>query len=271
MTFQSFEASVESGQPVEFYTITLGGQNFHYTTAEDIITVAGTPYTPLAMQREKIDFTQEQRSNTLNIKLPGSDAFVRQFITTIPGQRAKVTVKRLQRNDTPTPQTIQMFTGYVQSVTFEEQMKVAVVAVAPEGIALSRPMPRFSYMSTCNHVLGDERCKVNETAFQFVGIVTAVSGNTITVAGANVFPNGYFAAGRVETTGALDRRLVLAHTGSILTLLLPFGVNPLGSTVTCFAGCGHDPDSCFSKFANVPNYGGFKFVPKVNVFKTGLQ
>lgn len=271
MTFAAFETSVESGQPIELYAIVQGSQSFYYTTSEDIQVSGGITYTPLALKREKIDFTQEQRSNILAIRLPASDPFVRQFVTTIPGQRAAVTIRRIQRGDTPTPQAVLMFSGFVQSVTFEDNIRTAMVSVAPEAIALSRPIPRFSYMSSCNHVLGDARCKVDENAFKFVGVVTAVSGNVITVAGANAFTSGYFAAGRVETAGALDRRLILAHTGSLITMMLPFGVSPIGATVTLFAGCGHDPDTCFTTFNNTINYGGFKFVPKPNIFQTGLK
>lgn len=270
MTFAAFEASQETSQPVEFFTIDVGSISYHYTSAEAAITHSGTPYTPLAISRNKIDYSQESRSNIMEVRVPSSTPFVRLFLSTIPGQISRLTVSRFQRLDSATPQMIILFKGDVQSVTFEEQDKVASIAVVPEGSGLSCEMPRYKYMSACNHVLGDERCKVDENAFKFVGVVTAVSGNVITVSGAGAFTPGYFAAGRVETPGSLDRRLVLGHSGSLLTLLLPFGISPLGATVTCFAGCGHDPDSCFTIFANTVNYGGFAFVPKRNPYATGL-
>lgn len=271
MTYASFAASTESGQPVELFAITLGASSYYYTSAEDSQTVGGITYLPLAITREKLSYTQESRANLMTLTLPSTEPFVRLFLLTIPGQRARVTIYQIQRQDTPTPQAIFLFTGFVQSVTFESKSNTANIAVAPEGSALSRPVPRATYMSSCNNLLGDERCKVDLNAFKFVSTVTAVSGNTITVLGANAFPAGYFAAGECDTPGALDRRLILAHTGSLVTLLLPFGVSPIGSTVTLFPGCGHDPDTCFTTFANTINYYGFFCIPHKNPFDTGLS
>lgn len=271
MTFSSFEGATETGQPVECYAIELGTSSYRYTSAEDQQTISSLPYTPLAIQRSKLDLTRENRANILEVTVPSSEPFVRSFISTIPGQRAKLTVYRFHRTDTPTPEVAVLFVGYVQSVSFEQQDKVAKIAAVPVSSVTARPVPRFTYQSSCNHVLADARCKVDENAFKFVGTVSAVSGNTITVTGAGAFPNSYFAAGRVELAGASDARLVLAHTGSILTLLLPFGTSPLGSTVTCFAGCAHDLATCFNKFNNVVNFGGFAFVPHKNPFQTGLS
>lgn len=270
MSFDAFESSTEASRPIELYFFTVGISQYAYCSSEDPQTVGSITYAPLAISRGQIGLTQELRANILEITMPGTSPFPQLFTNTIPGQRARFTLKRFQRGDGGTPQVVTLFDGYVQSVAFTDQGKVAKVAVLPTSAALARQVPRFTYQGACNHVLADARCKVDENAFSFTGTVSAASGNTINVIGADAYPPGYFAAGRVDLTGATDSRLVLASVGTLLTLLLPFGTSPLGSVVTCFAGCAHDPTTCFTRFANTINYGGFPFVPLDNPFSDGL-
>lgn len=271
MSYGTFEGSVESGQPVEFFDIEVGPTSYHVTSGESEETVLGNVYTPLeGLTRGKIDLAQEARSTIVEVMMPASHAFPLSYVNQIPGQKATLTIYRLHRDDTPTPAVIVIFEGSVQSVSFEQQGRVAKLSVVPSSYAKSRTVPRFTFQGACNHVLGDARCKVDENAFKFTSTVSAVSGNTITVVGANVYPDGYFTAGRVDLTGSVDSRLILSHIGSLLTLLLPFGTSPIGSTVTAFAGCAHDGLTCFNKFNNTINYGGWPFIPNKNPFNTGL-
>jgi uncharacterized phage protein (TIGR02218 family) len=270
MSFNTFETSVETGEPVEFYSIIVGTSNYYYTSGEDARTIGGNVYNPIAISRGKIDLSREQRTNIVDVLLPSDNPFALSYVATIPGQEAKLTIYRLHRDDTPSPEVLVMFEGSVQSVSFEQNSKVARLAVIPASDAASRTIPRFTFQSACNHVLGDARCKIDENLFKFTGTVSAVSGNVITIPGANAFGPGYFTAGRVDLSSITDSRLVLAHTGDLLTLLLPFGVNVLGQPVTAFAGCAHDPTTCFSKFNNTINYGGFDFVPLKDIFRNGI-
>lgn len=269
MTYSSFEGSVESGQPVEFFAIEIGPVSYHLTSGEDQQTVLGNVYVPEVIHRGKIDLAQEARTTILEVMMPSSHPFPLSYVNQIPGQKATMTIYRLHRDDTPTPQVIVIFEGSVQSVSFEQQGKVARLAVVPASYSKARTIPRFTFQGACNHVLGDARCKVDENAFKFTSTVTAVAGNVVTLAGANAYPDRYFTAGRIDLLGAVDSRLVLAHVGSLLTILFPFGSGILGTTVTAFAGCAHDGTACFG-FNNTINFGGWPFIPQKNPFNSGL-
>ena len=138
--------------------------------------------------------------------------------------------------------------------------------------AASRTVPRFTFMGLCNHILFDNFCKKDPALFSHVGEVTAVSGNVITVTGANGQPDGYWTGGWCKPTARSDFRLVLSHVGNTLTLLLPFAETVLDSDVQVFAGCNHVfTGDCSLKFDNAIEYGGFPFVPTKNIFATGLD
>lgn len=270
MTFAAYENSVESSKPIEYYRFIIGSTTFEYTSAEDAVAIGSLTYHPEAITREAIQQGPEDRASVLTIKVPSSNTFAQLYTNIIPGKRARVVISRVQRPDFPIPEAASIFQGYVQSVSFSDHGKVASIAVTPIEAASSRSIPRFTYQGLCNHVLYDARCKKLASDFKFTGLVSAVSGNVITVTGANAFPDDYFTAGFAESFGGVDDRMILDHVGNNLTLLLPFAASVLGSNIDLYAGCFHDLDTCVNKFNNGINYGGFFFIPVKNPFNTGL-
>ena len=82
----------------------------------------------------------------------------------------------------------------------------------------------------------------------------------------------------MSVMGGDDARMVLTHVDDDLTMLLPFPFSAVGLDVDVFAGCDHTTTDCDTKFfttefpsSNIPNYGGFPFVPLRNIFDKGLK
>lgn len=274
MTYASQETSQQGGKPVELYRFVLGGVSYEYTSGIDAISRGSLTYLPIPISRSDDPQGPEERDNYLEVELPGDNPFAATFYSIVPGLVAQLTISRFHRDD-PSLELITVFKGFVSSVAFEDDFQVAKVAALPITAATSRPIPRFTFSALCNHVLYDPRCKVLDTDpnYRVTGEVSAVdlTAYTIDVVGADLKPDGWWTGGFVEAQAGLDKRMVLAHTGTTLTLLLPFAVNPLGSDVTLFAGCDHTISTCKSKFNNVVNYGGFAFIPTRNIFVTGLS
>ena len=100
---------------------------------------------------------------------------------------------------------------------------------------------------------------------------SAVSANTITVPGVSGEADGYYNSGYVKPAGVQDFRMILDHTGDVLTLLLPFGTALTGLNVDVFAGCNHKIDGhCNTRFSNTGRHGGFPWVPTTNPFESGI-
>lgn len=279
MTYSAFETSREGGRPIEIYRFIQGGATFEYTSAEDELTVNLITYLPEAITRGKIGQSPSDRKTVLEITVPSTNTFALRFRPSVPAARARITIQRLQRSDFPSPEVVTIFDGYVSSVAFEEDGKVAKIACTPVTAAQSRPVPRFSYQGMCNHVLYDDGCKVDDTDAQWrlTATATAVDGAVVTVSGAGAFGADWWVGGFMEINGGDDSRLILSQSGDDLQLLLPFPGSITGGNVTIFAGCDHLIETCDSKFSttedalsNVINYGGFAFVPTKNPFQTGL-
>ena len=275
MAYSTFEESQEGSAPIELYTITIGATIYRYTSAEDDITEAADVYTAIPLQRGTVKGGgPDTRKESLTLTVPGDNAVAKLYVDSVPGVAGQVVIERIQRGDGASYEVIQIFEGRIASVAFQRAGREAKIKIVPLVAATSKPVPNHTYQSLCNHVLYDDLCQVDDTSPSFrlsTAAVTAVSGNTITVTGADSNGDGYFTGGFVESAGAVDRRMILDQTGAVLTLHLPFTASPLGTNVTVFAGCDHAVSTCKSKFDNVINFGGFAWVPSKNVFETGIR
>jgi hypothetical protein len=64
----------------------------------------------------------------------------------------------------------------------------------------------------------------------------------------------------------VERRMILTHTGSDITIMgLPVDMR-VGDTIFAFPGCDRTVDTCVGKFDNLVNMGGFPHSPGRNPF-----
>lgn len=276
MSYDSLETSIESGQPIECYRFIAGSMQRFYTSAEDEQTIGAQAYTPKAIQRGNVSEGQDKRESDFSVTLPTSDDIAQLFVGTLPGVRVQLTVFRFHRGDGPTPETIVVFNGYVHGVSYGQFMKESTLNCRPGLSSGGRQVPPRTYQASCNFVLYDpDTCKADPTSpvnRATAKPVVSQVGNVLTVSGLGAYPSGWFTAGMVEADGGLDVRTVLEDDGAgNLTLMWPFASLP--TIVDVLAGCDHTGDGaagCAAKHDNIPNNGGFMFVPKKNAFETGL-
>ena len=265
-TFDQDERSTESSEPVEIYEFALGSAApVRFTSSEDIVSFGGEDYLPESIERNSVTLGKDERQRLLQIKIPLANEFAAQYIGIPPGERAQVTVRRLQRQAIPFVSRL-MFDGFLQSVRFPDD-RWAILGIQSLEAALAQIMPRFTYQGLCNHFLYDNQCGIIASNFQLAAaIVTAEVDNVITVTGAAASGLN-FNGGFVKPIGVNDFRLVTEQSGDDLTLLLPFKQSVLSQPVDCFAGCNRIIDGdCLAVFDNPEEHGGFPFIPNRNPF-----
>lgn len=267
--FDTLEKSVEQSRPVELYAFkTAAGTFVRYTSAETEVTAGGFTWEPVPIKRTGPSKTKEIGQTSIEITMPSSDEVVQPFQNILSPIETELTIYRVQlfEGSPEGPVTLYVvFKGYVASVVFNDE--VATLQLFPFNEALRREMPRFTYQGLCNHELYDARCKVAEGDFDYNGLVSAVNGNLITVNGVSGIGATAFVGGFVRNLSGTNWRQVLAQSGDTLTLLIPFDEVVLGTNVIVQQGCDHTLDTCFSKFNNVINFGGYPYVPTKNPFE----
>lgn len=268
MTFSAYEASAESGSPIELYDFMLGAETFRFCSCADAVSYDGNDYEAVPIARREIKASPDERIDTLAIALDSRHAFVRKYINSVPGVRATMTLRRVHRFDTD-DEMRELFRGGVRSVAFTEDGRNAEIVVMPLTGVLSNSVPRFRYSSLCNHSLFDSACGVAAASFKHSNTVSLVDGDEITVTGLSAKGDGWATGGFVQTSWG-DYRMVLSHTGSVVKLLLPFAQSPIGVSVDVYAGCARDIGTCHTKFANRLRHGGYAYIPLSNPFTSGL-
>lgn len=270
MSFDSNEISLQSGSPIELFEFAVGNERFYLTSSEEEVVVGIVTYTPTQVSRSQISIGPDERTAVINITVPSAHPFVQKYILLVPGSRATLTIFRLHRYDGATPEIKLAFKGLVRSVSFTREAQESTIGVMPLTGALGRVFPRFTYQGICNHVLFDERCKVDPAGFTYNGLNSATTGDVYTIDGLISKGAGWAIAGILINPDSTDFRLIVAQTGDQVTVIAPFPTTLVGSTLAVLAGCDHTLPTCKTKFNNVINYGGFMFVPPKNPFATGL-
>jgi uncharacterized phage protein (TIGR02218 family) len=254
-------------RPVELYTITMGATIWrHCNTVDTALVVSGSTFTGEAITRGDITDTRDE----LTIKLPGSHAFPQMYATIAPSTPASVLVQWLDRDDNPDSLRV-AYKGWIKSVKFLSDGQIAELYLESIISGLEEEICDDTFCVGCQVPLYSTQCGMDKDDYDFSGAVTDVTGNTITILGLSDAPrSGTWALPGMVKYGD-DWRQVFAQDGDVLTLSLPFYEDVDGETVVVYKGCDHTIETCEADFDNVINYRGCPYIPKQNVFITGLQ
>jgi len=265
MAFEDHETSQEAGSTIEIYTLAMGSTIYRmHDSVEPFVTYLGDEYDRTSISRGSISTGQEY----LEIKLPGSHPFTLKFATIAPGQTASLTIQSYQRLEPSDVRVI--YKGVVRSVAFTQNASMSALSLVPINDAFDKEIPERTFQAACNNVLFDPDCKVSAGLFTYIGPVSAIVDNVVTITGLETAKGTGWSTGGYVSFGVLDYRLILDQAGDDLTLVLPFHESVLTEDVSVFAGCDHSIATCLAKFANEINFGGCPFVPTKNIFITGL-
>ncbi len=269
------EVAIETNRPIELFEFAEGTVITRYTSSEGDIEFNGFTWLARTINRGTFGKHVESESTTLDIKIPSTDAIASRYIGIQPADRLDVIVSRIHEKMSP-PTSILLFRGYVTSAAFKDEE--CTLILKPFNEIFQRQMPRQTFQGLCNHVHYDGRCGVSEAAApnRLTGLVISQtnSGEVINIAGAglivdNKSPSQAFKGGFVRKLDSSDFRMILDQDGDNLTLLLPFSISVLGTTVVLQRGCDRSVGTCLAKYDNVINYGGFPHVPAINPFEQG--
>lgn len=272
-TFDEDEISVSGSRPIDLYTIATPIGTYRQTSHIVDVVYAGNTYTAITMARSSLQIVQDPTGRELVITLPITHPFVQRYAASgVPPQRVTVTAMRLQSTSGA---AMQFHAGFAGGMSIDAHLaSLRVPLVTDDAMKISLPV--LTVGKLCGHVLFDARCSpglgfdggdgpdIGAFAFSTTVVSQVISSNVetvLTLAGMNGNPDGWATHGQVLLLGDTEARLVLAHTGNVLTINAPFiGLNP-GDGVNVHPGCAHDITTCRDKFDNRVNFGGY---PTIN-------
>lgn len=273
MTFNTAEISTQDGQPIALYLLEWGETEWAYTSADRDITYGvnrkGEPRVYLAKAVSDNGMVQGgSAQNDFTMDIPSDLPICALFRGTPPSETIWLTVRRKHASEPDAPI---YWTGTVTNVKGRDPASGQIIG-KPLTASFKRTGLRLCWTRECPHFLYDDGCKVNKEAFRVDATITAKTGVTITVNADGGKPDGWFTGGIVEweanEDGTIERRMIEKHVGNVMTIFGLADRMDVGLAVALYPGCDRSPTTCRDKFNNLPNYGGFDFMPGETPFGT---
>ncbi|XAQ48619.1 hypothetical protein [Xanthomonas phage vB_XeuM-YB23] len=264
MSYATIEASREQGAPVELYEFTQGLQRWAFASGAFEVVRDGVVYKPSSISRDRVKQSTDIFKNGIKVKFPRDDEFASQFLGFSPEEVTSLTIYRGHYGD-PDQQFVIYWKGRVLSASAADS--AIDLECEPVYTSIRRPGLRAKFEYGCRHVLYGRGCNVNRESYRHNGTVIGMSqGLNVVVSGVEGnYEDGWFAGGiLVAPDGAA--RFIVSHTGGTVVLSRPLASLAGDQAVRLYPGCNHLKTTCAAKFNNLPNFGGFPWIPTRNPF-----
>lgn len=269
MTYKTKDRSVQDGQPVEFYKFSGMFGAFRYTTEPEPAICAGEVYYPIegGISRSHIEIGPVVSSPiSMDFTLPANSEVAKLYCFKTSPEELKVEVFRAHRGDDWNTDYEVEWIGHGLDTTVSGRSAVIRTGSLLQT-KLQGNVASVYYQRMCNHILFDERCKVDRAAWTYSATVTKVQNQLITVDD-DLANNDDLKAGEIVVARTGEKRGIHSNTNNIIAISYPFIDIEVGDTVEITFGCDHKRTGhCKQRFNNVANYGGFDFIPLVNPFQ----
>lgn len=269
MAFETYETSVDEGQPVELYVFDYDGGTYRHTSdAEDII-VTGVTYTAIpGLSRSAIEDSGEISKSSLTLTAPEDYMIARLFEVVPPSSVVELSVKRVHRSDLTDVKT--MWLGRVLNASWS--VGYSTLMCESFQTRLKQPGLRRIYSKNCPHVLYGNECKADPLLHFVTRTVTAITegGFLLETAPFGMTAlDAVFSGGKIEFDaggGITERRGIRDAGAAGIRISHPIPSLDVGESINIFKGCDRTRDTCIGQFNNLDNYGGFPYMKDKNPF-----
>lgn len=273
--FDAFELSRFAGKPIHLFLFTRQNLTWRFANSDRDLVIGGNTYLAAQIERGEIKQTVERAKDRLTIKLPYlRDPDALEYPSTqplgdnwhpyIPSDEVQVICMTTHYGDTDPPKVEWM--GVVTQPKFGD-VELELHCDPTNGYARARnqgPKWQRGCWKTV-YSTGLRGCNLGVDAFKVDESLDAVSGLVLTATEFGTAPLS-LAGGYVTWTrgdGLVERRSIMAHSGTGITLL--YGASDLapGVAVTARPGCPRTWAACEAR-GNTINFGGAIYKPVKN-------
>lgn len=272
MTYLAKETSAESGAPFFLYQFTIGSTIYRFVDLPNDITFDSNLWTAMSLKHSDVKQSNELSKNSMTVVMPLGSTFADLFVGWSPEETVSFTLYRGHIGET---EYLVYWKGRVTShklidKTLEFNCESIFTSLRRSGV-------RARFTRTCRHSLYGRGCNVNKTTYAVNGFVDSVSDLTLTISAASGYVSGWFNNGIIEFSDG-SYRSIKTHVSNLITINRAiriitdnswgYGYNYGnlygGMGVILYPGCDRTISTCKTKFNNLINQGGFKWIPDKN-------
>lgn len=261
MTYELIEASVFDGRPARLYQFRRNDEIWAYCTGDTPIDYDGVVFQPLQISdRGHVDRTGND-DVLFNVTLPAVTPVAQLYRGMPPTMEIFITVIDVHLTDID-PVGVVAWTGSISGCKWPALDRAELICTT-EQQALKNNGLRITWNRGCSYALYGRGCGLNREDFAQPASVQVVSGNTLQVAQASDFIDGYFAGGFLTILlpqNVIDTRTIQSHVGSELVLFSSTQGIANNAAVTLYPGCQRTIKAC-QQFGNEKNYPGAPGMP----------
>lgn len=248
---------------------------YNYTDAPFEVEYGGETYIPTPISMGEVEVKEDLAKSSLDITVDLKTTAARRWLSDSSEAVVNATIWQIDDNE----DVYVIWKGRLSGT--KPRGTEAKLTLDSIYTSLSRSGLGARYQRMCRHSLYGRGCRVNKKAFVVNGEPTAISGSAVTIPEAAGYPDNWFRTGMLEAPdGTL--RFIIGHEGDQIFLARPmrslnelftnqgyglsYGLIYGGLRVRLYPGCDRSRGTCHDKFDNLPNYGGFDWIPTRNPF-----
>lgn len=267
MNYKDTENSLDGRIPIRCYAFRRGALTWLYNTSSEAITRNNMRFLSLTGGISDDGFIRSNggQSDDFTVTAPATIAIAKLFNEQAPSNRIYLTVYDTHQG---TDELVQRWSGAISSVNYSDIDKIKITHTPLASLA-NKPGTTQVYARQCNAVIYDTQCTVNKEQYRVSGTIQQISVNSIQVAQAANYDDGWFNGGFIEFdagSGEQDRRYIESHQGMTL-VLWGGGISlTLGQTINFYPGCDIARTTCNGKYNNILNYQGCPHLQGRSIF-----
>lgn len=275
MAFDDFEQGQWTGKPIHLFIFTLQTKVWRFATCDRDYPVGANTYLAAPISRSAIEQTAEAAKDELTIRmaylrdpnaeeLPPTQDLGNVWFPYVPSDKVYVTCLATHFGDTDPPRVEWM--GEVSQPKFSD-IELTLVCEPTSGAGNVRNQGA-KWQKGCWKTVystGIRGCNLDPDDFKVEATLAAVAGLTATAAAFGTAPLNL--AGGTATwlreDGLIERRSIMRHVGTSITLLYGAADLAAGLAVIVLPGCPRSWAACDAR-GNTLNYGGAIYKPVKN-------
>lgn len=269
MSYEDREASTADGEPFEAIEVTIFGVVYRYTTYPEALVIGSETFEPLAFTRTAVEISSQLTTQlTVDIALPLDSAAARRIAVRNP-PRVQVNILRGHVGDDLATEFEYEWRGIATAFSTKRGM----VTIKTQSVLQAKMQSRKggkTYTYSCQHRVYDARCGLSEAGFQTTAVVSRIAGPLVTV-NSTGRAAGALVAGTALNVRTGEQIPIFNNTTNTLSLVYAFADVLPGDTLTLTLGCDNKFATCVTRFNNVINFGGYRYMPDENPFSLSVE